>query len=310
MKLSFLIPAYNSADVLDDAVASALAQDVGIVSEIVIVDDASTDRTRERALSWERRAPDMVRVGTHDQNRGGAAARNTAAALADGELLYIVDADNVLSDGCVRSQVGCLEATGLDAISVGQVYYFEHGTTDITDGWVQRHTDGRSTVRHLFESNKVPPAHGNYLFTRRLFDAAGGYPEEAGAMDTWAFGLRHLARGFDIGIDRNSHYLHRLNRPGHDSYWSREEERGTNDANAMRALDDEAARLPSDLRELVERLEPGDRFHALVRSGAFRGDASRLRDVRRVERIEHATLSGVRRTLQTAARIRDALPTR
>lgn len=310
MKLSFLIPAYNSEDVLDDAVASALSQDLDIDKEIVIVDDASTDATGERALAWETREPSVVRVGAHAENRGGAAARNTAASLADGDLLYVIDADNILSEGCVARQLACMDATGLDAVSVGQTYFFEGNPDVVLDGWVQRRTNGRTTIRHLFESNKVPPAHGNYLFTRRLFDAAGGYPEDSGAMDTWAFGLRHLARGFEIGIDPGSHYFHRLNRPGHESYWSREERRGTNDENAIRALLAEVGRLPPDLWQFVEGLKPNDRFHALVRSGAFQGDMARFRDVRRVERLEHAATSSVQRALQLAASIRGALPTR
>lgn len=305
--LSFLIPAYNSADVLDDAVSSALRQDIDVEMEVVIVDDGSSDSTAERAHAWATRHPDRVCVGRHDENRGGAAARNTAAALARGDLLYIVDADNVLSDGCVARQLSLMRDTGLDAISVGQVYYFQNETSNVTDGWVQRQSAGRATVRHMFESVKVPPAHGNYLFTRKLFDAVGGYSEDTAAMDTWTFGLKHLARGFEIGVDTGSYYFHRLNRPNHDSYWSREERQGTNDANAIRELRREADRLPGDLREMVMTLKDSDRFFSLVSAGAFSGDLGRLRDIRRLERIERVTLDRVRRATGTAARVRGRL---
>lgn len=302
--LSFLIPAYNCEDVIDEAVESALSQDLDLDTEVVIVDDCSTDATIECVRAWETRFPDRVRVGSHEHNRGGAATRNTAASLATGDLLYMLDSDNVLTERCVASQLAVMRGTGLDAVSVGQLYYFEGSTANVTDGWVQRHADGRSTVRHLFETTKVPPSHGNYLFTRHLFEAVGGYPEDAAAMDTWTFGLKHLARGFEIGIDTHSHYLHRLNRPDRESYWSREERAGTNDVNAIRALRSEVDNLPEDLRELVMALGPRDRFFELALSGAFRSDLAHLRDVRWLKRAERTTRTGVHRVLRGAAWMR------
>lgn len=305
--LSFLIPAYNSEDVLDEAVASALDQTLDVDTEVIIVDDGSTDSTAQCLRAWETRVPDRVRLGFHEHNRGGAAARNTAARLATGDLLYMLDADNVLSEGCIASQLALMRETGLDAISVGQLYYFEDSTANIIDGWVQRHTDGRSTVRHLFESSKIPPAHGNYLYTRRLFDAVGGYPEDAAAMDTWTFGLKHLARGFDVGIDRCSFYFHRVNRPNRESYWTREERLGTNDVNAIRELRREIDRLPDDLRELVMTLRPSDRFFSLVTSGAFRSDPAYLRVVRRRRGIERTALTGLELPLRLVTSVRSRL---
>lgn len=302
--LSFLIPAYNCEDVIDEAVGSALSQDLDLNAEVVIVDDCSTDATVQCVRAWETRFPDRVRAGFHEHNRGGSATRNTAASLATGDLLYMLDSDNVLTERCVASQLALMRETGLDAISVGQLYYFEGSTANVTDGWVQRHVDGRTTVRHLFETTKVPPSHGNYLYTRRLFDAVGGYPEDAAAMDTWAFGLKHLARGFEVGIDTHSHYLHRLNRADRESYWSREERAGTNDVNAMRALRDEAKDLPEDLRALVMALGPRDRFFELVLSGAFRSDLAHLHDVRRLKWAERTALTGVHKLLGSAAWMR------
>jgi glycosyltransferase involved in cell wall biosynthesis len=302
--LSFLIPAFNCEKVLDEAVDSALAQGLDIDTEVIIVDDASTDSTAQRARAWETRFPGLVKVGFHEHNRGGACARNTAAGLSSGELLYILDSDNVLPEGCVASQLEMMSETKLDAISVGQMYFFEDSTTRIDDGWVLRHADGRSTLRHLFETNKVPPSHGNYLYTRRLFDTVGGYPDDAGATDTWTFGLKHLARGFDIGIDTRSHYLHRVDRASSDSYWLREERLGTNDANAIRVLHQEAERLPRDLRDLVTTLKSTDRFFALVGADAFRCDPARFRDIRRREQASRMTHAVAQRILGAAARVR------
>lgn len=303
--LSVLIPAYNSEDVVGDAIQSALEQALDRDMEVVIVDDGSADATADQLRAWQARVPDRVRIGFHESNRGGAAARNTAASLAGGRLLYMLDADNVLTPGCIASQLTRLEETGLDAVAVGEVRYFEGATANVTHSWAQRHDDGRSTVRHLFETTKVAPSHGNYLFSRRLFDAVGGYSEDAGAMDTWTFGLKHLARDFEIGIDAASHYLHRLNRPGRASYWTREERSGTNDVNAIRALRREAEHLPGDLRELVAELAPDDPFFSMVTAGAFRADVAHLCTMRRRERVRRTMLGTTNSLLSAAARMRD-----
>jgi glycosyltransferase involved in cell wall biosynthesis len=302
--LSFLIPAYNCEKVLDEAIESALAQALGIEMEVIVVDDASTDSTAQCARAWEIRSPGLVKVGFHERNRGGAATRNTAAELARGELLYILDSDNVLPNGCVASQLETMTETGLDAISVGQMYFFEDSTTRVDDGWVLRHADGRSTLRHLFETNKVPPSHGNYLYTRHLFDSVGGYSVNAGATDTWTFGLKHLARGFEIGVDTRSHYFHRVDRANNDSYWLREERLGTNDVNVIRALREDVERLPRDLRELVETLKSDDRFFTLVGAGAFQLDPTRFREIRRRERARHMAHAVAHRMLAVATRMR------
>lgn len=294
--LSFLIPAYNCEDVIDDAVASVMSQDLEqLDAEVVIVDDASTDSTAEHARAWEARHPDRIRVGFHEHNRGGSAARNTAAALAKGELLYMLDSDNMLTDGCAASQLTLMRETGLDAISVGQLHYFEGSVSNVVEGWVLPNKDGRSTIHELFQTPKVAASHGNYLYTRRLFEAVDGYTEDAGAMDAWTFGLKHLALGFEVGIDKRSYYMHRLNRPNRESYWTREERRGTNDVNAIRALRQEADRLPPNLRELVQALSSHDRFFELVIAGAFRSDLKHFRHIRRRERAKHTAFVTVRR---------------
>lgn len=308
--LSFLIPAYDCEDVIDEAVDSALSQALDAAAEVVIVDDGSSDSTAERLRAWQTRVPDRVRVSFHERNRGGAAARNTAARLATGSLLYMLDADNVLPEGCVASQLALMRATALDAISVGQLHIFEGSVDNVIDGWVLRHLNGRSTVRHLFETLKVPAAHGNYLYTRRLFEAAEGYSEDAGAMDAWTFGLKHTARGFEVGIDKDSYYLHRVNRPDRESYWSREQRLGTNDANAIRALRREIEKLPPDLVELVSDLGAKDRFFALVALGAFRSGPARFGAVRRRERVKHRSLQAIQRLTGIAARIQLSVHTR
>jgi len=90
VKLSILMPVYNEVAALSTAVKRVLDVDYPCDMELVIVDDGSTDGTRELygSLSDER-----LRVHLHPGNRGKGAAVRTACGLATGDYLVICDAD-------------------------------------------------------------------------------------------------------------------------------------------------------------------------------------------------------------------------
>lgn len=89
--LSVLMPVYNEMGTIEAIVERVLA--VEIDKELVMVDDGSTDGTREWLREYEQRAPEDVRIFFHPQNRGKGAAIQTAIENARGKLLVIQDAD-------------------------------------------------------------------------------------------------------------------------------------------------------------------------------------------------------------------------
>jgi len=89
MQLSVIMPVYNEVDTIREIVRRV--QDVGLVHEIVIVDDGSEDGTRE-LLADLKKLPD-VRVILHDCNQGKGAAVVTGMKAATGDIMLIQDAD-------------------------------------------------------------------------------------------------------------------------------------------------------------------------------------------------------------------------
>ena len=90
--LTILMPVYNERATIDDAIADALGAELPVASrELVIVDDGSTDGTREHLRSLS--PPDDVRIVFHERNQGKGAAVRTALEHARGRFAAILDAD-------------------------------------------------------------------------------------------------------------------------------------------------------------------------------------------------------------------------
>jgi dolichol-phosphate hexosyltransferase len=89
--LSILMPVYNERERVQAAIEEVLRTELPAEFELIVVDDGSTDGTREilREGDWEPR----VRLLEHSENRGKGAAVRTALAEARGELAAIFDAD-------------------------------------------------------------------------------------------------------------------------------------------------------------------------------------------------------------------------
>ena len=98
--ISFVIPAHNEAALIDRTLAAVResAQEAGEPYEVIVVVDASTDRTHEIAL---RHGARVVPVNF----RQIAATRNAGGRSAVGELLFFVDADTVVTTLAVRAAV-------------------------------------------------------------------------------------------------------------------------------------------------------------------------------------------------------------
>jgi glycosyltransferase involved in cell wall biosynthesis len=88
MKLSVVIPVYNEVKYIEEVIKKV--KDVNIEKEIVVVDDFSTDGTREILKGLQ---GDGVRVLFHEKNKGKGAALRTGFKYTTGEVIIIQDAD-------------------------------------------------------------------------------------------------------------------------------------------------------------------------------------------------------------------------
>jgi GT2 family glycosyltransferase len=105
VKVSFIIPLYNRLDLTQPCLASLQATiPRGLDHEIILVDDGSTDGTREWIQTLE--APYRVLLNAH--NLGYAATNNRGAAAATGDILALLNSDLVLTRGWLQPMLAVL----------------------------------------------------------------------------------------------------------------------------------------------------------------------------------------------------------
>lgn len=111
MKTSIIIPLFNQANFLPEAVESALAQTVPV--EVIIVNDGSTDGGKFIASEYEERGVKVI----HQVNKGLPAARNTGIMNATGEFILPLDADDILLPTAVERIETVFSETDADIVA-------------------------------------------------------------------------------------------------------------------------------------------------------------------------------------------------
>jgi len=214
--ISFFIPAFNCEKTLLESAESIFEGNFELGDELIIVNDYSTDSTKQVLEQIKIKYP-QSKIIEHLRNKGGGAARNTAVENAQNNLLFCLDSDNILAQGSVKKLKEFLIEHKVDAASFEELRYFRNDKNKVEKKWSFK--NGFYTLADQLSVHINPSASGNYLFTKQSWEKAGGYPEFAGALDAWGFGLRQLATGAKMAVLPDSHYFHRF---GHQSYWVRD----------------------------------------------------------------------------------------
>lgn len=170
VEVAVIIPAYNAAAFLAEAIDSVRAQ-TRAASELVIVDDGSTDRTTEIALQFP-----TARL-VQQRNSGVSSARNRGARETSAEWLLFLDADDRLLRGALDLLL-TRAARNDAAVVYGQTIYFNE-TTDTQRIHGNARSEGpvpAATRASFWKSAIATP--GAALVRRELFEAVGGFAPE------------------------------------------------------------------------------------------------------------------------------------
>ena len=169
-RVSVIIPSFDRAGLLVDALDSAAAQGIDDL-ELVIIDDGSTDRTAEVVSGWKRDHPQVRVIYVHKPNGGAASARNLGLQQATGEFISFLDSDDLLApQGLVRLIDALNEAAA--PYSVGHVRSTDLAGHEIDDG-----ASGRSRM----PADRVHSCHWMIhaaVYRREVLAAVGPFSED------------------------------------------------------------------------------------------------------------------------------------
>lgn len=199
-----VVPAFNAAATLDQALASIAGQ-IRAPDAVVVVDDGSGDATGEICTAWRDVLP--IKLVTHAHNAGLAASRRTGIAHLDTDLVALLDADDVW----------------LPDHLLAMLHTFETGPALITANalrWVPTRGLGR---RGTAERYPVPPPNAQFehliranfvfvgtVFQRTRYHDVGGFRDGFRGAEDWDLWLRMARAGVPIRACRQPTVLYRV----------------------------------------------------------------------------------------------------
>lgn len=140
--ISVIIPVYNVSKYVAQCLDSVLSQTYDNI-EVLLIDDRGNDDSMDviDRITNAYHGPKVVRILTHDINRGQSAARNTGTDMARGDYLIYIDSDDYLaSDDVIDQFVMTALATGADIVCANSIM-FDNGTGKTLNTIAHRHTD-------------------------------------------------------------------------------------------------------------------------------------------------------------------------
>ncbi|WP_176086425.1 glycosyltransferase [Martelella sp. HB161492] len=160
--ISIVIPFYNVEPYLEDCLQSVVEQDHRNL-EIILVDDASPDRSHEIAERFAKSDP-RIKIVTHAKNQGLGPARNSGVAAASGRYLFFLDSDDFFIDKSALTLLTKNARASRADVVVGSC-------TDVMDDGSRRDRDAD------FAAGKMN-ASGGFLKGQEAFRAAVGTSKE------------------------------------------------------------------------------------------------------------------------------------
>lgn len=185
-KVSVLMLTYNQEDYIDEAIRSVMLQQTDFDFELVIGNDASTDRTAERCQAWKLRYPERIMLVDREQNLGLIGNFMATYDLCRGTYIAICEGDDFWTDKTkLQRQADFLDTHPDFSTCFHRVvnYYADNGTKSLSNGHQQTDTDICDLARSNYISNV------SALFRRGLF---GRLPDWFPQVSTYDYAIHML----------------------------------------------------------------------------------------------------------------------
>jgi len=123
IKVSIVIPVYNTEKYLKEAINSIINQTLREI-EIIVVNDGSTDNSAQILENFTQQ-DSRIKLFTHEKNKGLSEARNTGIKAVCGEYLYFFDSDDILELDCLGLCYNKSKAEDLDFLFFDALLFYD-----------------------------------------------------------------------------------------------------------------------------------------------------------------------------------------
>lgn len=198
-----VVPAFNAAPYLDQSLASIAGQTLR-PAEVVVADDCSTDTTAEVAETWSGRLP--LRVVRLERNQGPSVARAKAIDSSTSPLIALLDADDVWLPDHLQTLVSLHEERDGITMSVSMRWAPGEAIGALSMD-LEPVPDPPHQLQELYKRNF---AIGHTLFSRALYEKAGGFRGQLRVGEDWDLYIRMVRAGAVVHVARHPTQLYRL----------------------------------------------------------------------------------------------------
>lgn len=179
MKISIVTVSYNAAATIKDTIESVLSQE-DIELEYLIVDGESKDDTVTIVESFG----DQIHQFISEPDKGIYDGMNKGVAMATGDVIGILNADDMYADEKVLKDILTQFDSGVDAVYADLVYVDEKDTSKVTRRWVSKpYKEG------AFKKGWMPP-HPTFFVKREVYEKYGNYTMKLRSAADYEFMLR------------------------------------------------------------------------------------------------------------------------
>lgn len=162
-KISLITVSFNSAKTIKDTIESVLSQDYALI-EYVIIDGASTDGTIEIVKSFG----DKISKFVTEKDNGLYDAMNKGISLATGDIIGILNSDDVYANAQIVSEVVSIFLAKQVEVVYGDLFYFKTGFPDVP---VRFYKGGQFSIKRV-KYGLMPP-HPTFFIKREVYEKYG-----------------------------------------------------------------------------------------------------------------------------------------
>lgn len=198
--ISVYITSYNKAKFLSKAIDSVLSQTLQ-PEEIIIIDDASTDDSRDIINGYKNRYPNKIQVRYHEKNYGISKARNTAIENCNENIITFVDADDYFFPKKLEIELTKLKSSNYGCVYSNHLFIDENGNQN---GVFSKESDfpvqGEVFKENFLRSFNVESGANfhNEMFYKSSAKKIGLYDERIKIWEDWDFRIR-MSKEFKYG---------------------------------------------------------------------------------------------------------------